>query len=85
MENEMLVEKTFMSKRDLVEVLGDSSMSKYMVDKFFAKIRQIAVEDLDKNNLIIPNKSLVPSIYVWEYLKAYGITKDSVIKRVSTR
>lgn len=74
-------EKAFMTKKDICFLIngkekpGTGDISQYLIDKIFAKARKEAIEELNKQGMIIPDKSHIPSIYVWRNLKYYGITK----------
>lgn len=74
-------EKAFFTKEDICFLLngkanpGEGDISQYLINKIFAKSRKEAIEELKKQGMIIPDKSHIPSIYVWRNLKAYGITK----------
>lgn len=65
----------FITKEELKSLLG-SNASDYFVKKTFTKIRELAIQDLTKKGLIIPNKKLIPTIYAQTYLKGYGINVE---------
>lgn len=69
-------EKNFLDKNDLREILrGSGAVTEYMVRTFYTTIRQKAVQDLESKGMIVPAKNIIPAVYVWDYLKPYGITK----------